>query len=117
LDEPFAQWSEDLPTNPNTSCFGYVWPSSTFRLTNDMAYFQAHQDEYGSLYYGGQCMLANLAGQFGLARFKKILHDYAQDHWLGVVRGADFKTAIETAAATYLPGFNAAHFWTKWRVD
>jgi hypothetical protein len=117
LDEPFAQWSQDLPTKPVTVCPSYSWPSSTFRLTNDMTYFQHHQSEYGSVYYGGACMLANLAGKFGLARFKEILHDYAQDHWLGFTRELDFKTAIETAAATDLPGFDADAFWAKWRVD
>jgi hypothetical protein len=117
LDESFATWSEELPFDPWPSCAGYAFPSSAARLSNDMAYWGGHPGQYDTVYDGGGCMLANLAGRFGLARFKGILRDYAASHWLSVARTEDFTAAIEEAAAEYLTGFDAAAFWDRWQVD
>jgi aminopeptidase N len=116
LDESFATWSSYLPFNPWVGCSIRNWPSATARLTNDMAYWVAHQNEYWVIYEQGGCMLANLARRFGLSRFVQILHDYAGANHLGIVRTADFQAAIEAAAATDLPGFDATAFWNHWRV-
>ena len=57
------------------------------------------------------------ASKFGLDRFVQILHLYAKSHWLGVSTTADFKAAIEAAAAQDLPGFDPTSYWSTWRVD
>jgi hypothetical protein len=116
LDESFATWSSFLPFDPWVGCRIMSWPSATARLTNDMAYWNTHQNEYWVIYQQGGCMLANLARRFGLPRFLEILHGYADDHHLGIARTEDFQAAIEAAAATDLPGFDAAAFWDRWRV-
>jgi hypothetical protein len=116
LDESFATWSSFLPFDPWVGCTTLRWPSTTARLTNDMAYWNAHPNEYWVVYDQGGCMLANLAQRFGLSRFLEILHGYAVAQHLGVARTEDFQAAIEDAALTDLPGFNAAAFWSHWRV-
>ena len=116
LDESFATWSQFLPFEPWVGCRMYDWPSGTARLTNDMAYWNAHPNEYWIVYDQGGCMLANLAKRFGLSRFREILRSYAEAHHLGIARTEDFRAAIESAAATDLPGFDAAAFWDRWRV-
>lgn len=116
LDESFATWSESLPYAPWRNCSSYSWPSATARLTNDMAYWRDHPTEYRTVYGGGGCLLAHLAHRFGVARFVELLREYAADHWLGIARTRDFKAAVEEAAATELPGFDADAFWSHWRV-
>jgi hypothetical protein len=116
LDESFATWSSFLPFDPWIGCRMDAWPSDTARITNDMAYWNAHQGEYRVIYDQGGCMLANLARRFGLARFVEILHGYADDHHLGIARTEDFQAAIAAAAATDLPGFDVTAFWHRWRV-
>ena len=98
LDESFATWSQFLPYGAWRMCKSYSWPSPTSQITNDMAYWNNHPNEYGVIYDGGGCLLANLASKFGLDRFVQILHLYAKSHWLGVSTTADFKAAIEAAA-------------------
>jgi hypothetical protein len=116
LDEAFATWSQFLPSRPWQSCGKYNWPSATARLTNDMSYWGEHLDEYGTIYGGGGCMLANLAHRFGLQRFERLLARYASAHWFGVARTEDFQAAVEAAAARSLPDFDVDTFWSTWRV-
>jgi aminopeptidase N len=116
LDESFATWSSYLPFNPWVGCQIRTWPSATARLTNDMAYWSTHQNEYWVIYEQGGCMLANLARRFGLSRFLEILHGYADAYHLGIARTGDFQAAIEAAASTDLPGFDVTAFWNRWRV-
>lgn len=117
LDESFATWSQYLPFDPWRACGKYAFPGAGARITNDMGYWDVHRDEYGTIYGGGGCMLANLAHRFGLARFTAILRSYAASHRLGVARTADFKARIEMAAAAQLPGLDMAAYWAAWRVD
>jgi Peptidase family M1 domain len=116
LDESFATWSQFLPFEPWVGCRMDDWPTQTTRLTNDMAYWNAHESEYWVIYDQGGCMLANLAKRFGLARFQEILHEYVDAHRLGIARTQDFQAAIEAAAATDLPALDMAGFWSRWRV-
>jgi hypothetical protein len=60
--------------------------------------------------------LADLAHRFGLRSFERLLSRYAAAHWLGVTRTKDFQAAVEAAAARSLPDFDAATFWSQWRV-
>jgi hypothetical protein len=116
LDESFATWSMFLPLKPWIGCNAYDWPSPTARITNDMAYWSHHQDEYGTIYGGGGCLLADLARRFGLDRFESILASYEASHRFGVSRTGDFTGAVDEAAATDLPGLDMAAYWERWRV-
>ncbi|HEY6566368.1 MAG TPA: M1 family metallopeptidase [Actinomycetota bacterium] len=117
LDESFATWSEGLPFwGPWVGCGPYLFARDDERISNDMTYWATHPNLYGTVYGGGACMLAELASQFGIKRFTAILRRYADHHWLGVARTAEFQTAIEKAAATHMPGRNMARFWERWRV-
>ncbi len=118
LDESFATWSQFLPFRPWTSCPTYDWPSATARLTNGMGYWVHHRDDYGAIYAGGGCMLADLASLFGLQAFERILRDYAAAHAFSIVRAQDFVDAIDAAAASQtVTGFDPATFWQTWRVQ
>ena len=117
LDESFATWTQYLPFGGWKQCAGFNWPSDGARITNDMAYWLAHQGEYFTIYSGGGCLLANLAGLFGLDRFVEVLHDYVQAHWLGVTRTDELKAAIEAAALADGLAFDPATYWPLWRVD
>ena len=117
LDESFATWSQYLPFSPWRACKRYTFPGSGARITNDMGYWDAHPGEYGTIYGGGGCLLANLAHRFGLHRFTAILRSHARAHWLGVARTAGFKARIEAAAAKHLPDLDMAAYWSTWRVD
>jgi hypothetical protein len=120
LDEGFATWTESLPPGrgkPWRHCPLPTWQRPSDRLTNDMGYWNTHDTYGGVVYYAGGCLLADLAHRFGLARFLGVLHDYAQDHWFGVARTAEFRQAIEDAAtAEGIPGIDA-DYWAAWRVD
>jgi aminopeptidase N len=116
LDESLATWSGELPFGGWVGCASYDFPGAA-RLTADMDYWGDHPSQYDTVYDGGGCMLANLAKRFGRARFVDILEGYAAAHWLGIARTGDFTTAIEKAAAEYLPGFDIGAFWATWRVD
>jgi hypothetical protein len=117
LDESFATWTSYLPFGGWKKCGNYQWPSSAARITNGMGYWMEHQFEYDTIYGGGGCLLANLTDLFGIDRFVEILHDYAQDHWLGVTRTAEFTAAIEAAAIADGLDFVPATYWATWRVD
>jgi hypothetical protein len=116
LDEAFATWSQFLPSRPWRNCGEYNWRNATARLTSDMAYWSRHPNQYSTIYGGGGCMLANLAHLFGLRPFERLLSRYASAHWLAVARTEDFQAAVERAAARSIPDFDAAAFWSTWRV-
>jgi hypothetical protein len=118
LDESFATWSMYLPFDPWDSCpQGVSFPTAGARITNDMGYWHVHPYQYWVIYSGGGCMLADLASRFGLGRFVEVLRGYAQDHWLGVTRTADFRAAIEAAAVADGLTFDPPAYWAEWRVD
>jgi hypothetical protein len=116
LDESFATWSQYLPFTPWKHCNGISFTRADQRISNDMGYWNTHQNLYGSIYGGGGCMLANLAGRFGAGRFAAILARYADRHRFGVSRTAAFQESIEAAAAVHIPAFDVDAFWNRWRV-
>lgn len=116
LDESLATWSQALPWNPRTRCRRFEWPSATARITNDMGYWAAHPKEYGTIYLGGSCMLADLAHHIGLAPLERVLVNYARAHAFGVARGVDFRQLVSAEAAKVAPAFDLSAFWIRWRM-
>jgi len=117
LDESFATWAMRLPFAPRAGCKRISWPSAQAALTNDMGYWARHPTQYGLVYVGGACMLANLSKRFGSERFLRVVGRYARGHSMDIARTEDFMGAIERAAERHLDGFNAAAYWARWRVE
>lgn len=117
LDESFATWAMRLPFGHRGGCRGISWPSDEAAFTHDMGYWSTHRSQYGLVYDGGACMLANLSKRFGHDRFLRVVGRYARAHHLGIARTEDFMGAIERAAANHLAGFHADAYWRRWRVE
>ncbi|MFB7644495.1 M1 family aminopeptidase [Streptomyces sp. NPDC056084] len=115
LDEAFADYSTDLALNQTgTNCWNSVsWASSSEKITNSMAYWDAHSSRYSTVVYGyGKCALHDLRRVIGDSAMAKLLKDYATSHWYGVSTTAEFKAAAQAATATDLTSF-----WTQHRID
>jgi len=115
LDESFADYATDLAQgNTGTNCWNSVsWASSTEKITNSMAYWDAHSSRYSTVVYGyGKCALHDLQRVLGDTAMAKLLKDYATAHWYGVSTTADFKAAAQAATSTDLTSF-----WTQHRID
>ncbi|MFE9535481.1 M1 family aminopeptidase [Streptomyces sp. NPDC006691] len=115
LDEAFADYSTDLALNQTgTNCWNSVsWASSSEKITNSMAYWDAHSSRYSTVVYGyGKCALHDLRRLIGDSAMAKLLKDYATSHWYGVSTTAEFKAAAQAATSTDLTSF-----WTQHRID
>ncbi|MGW2813626.1 M1 family aminopeptidase [Streptomyces sp. NPDC001415] len=115
LDEAFADYSTDLALNKTgANCWNSVsWASSAEKITNSMAYWDAHSSRYSTVVYGyGKCALHDLRRVLGDSVMAKLLKDYATSHWYGVSTTAEFKAAAQAATTTDL-----SSFWTQHRID
>ncbi|MFE9452119.1 M1 family aminopeptidase [Streptomyces sp. NPDC006739] len=115
LDEAFTDYSTDLALNKTGSnCWNSVsWASSAEKITNSMAYWDAHSSRYSTVVYGyGKCALHDLRRVLGDSAMAKLLKDYAGSHWYGVSTTAEFKAAAQAATSTDLTSF-----WTSHRID
>lgn len=115
LDESFTDYATDLALGKTGSgCWGGVsWASSAEKITNSMAYWDAHSSRYSTVVYGyGKCALHDLRRLIGDTAMAKLLKDYATAHWYGVSTTAEFKAAAQAATATDLTSF-----WTTHRID
>ncbi|MCX5384315.1 M1 family aminopeptidase [Streptomyces sp. NBC_00083] len=115
LDEAFADYSTDLALNQTgANCWNSVsWASSSEKITNSMAYWDAHSSRYSTVVYGyGKCALHDLRRVLGDSVMAKLLKDYATSHWYGVSTTAEFKAAAQAATSTDLTSF-----WTQHRID
>ncbi|SFF35842.1 Peptidase family M1 [Actinacidiphila alni] len=115
LDESFADYSTDLALGKTgASCWNSVsWASSAEKITNSMAYWDAHSSRYGTVVYNyGKCALHDLRRLIGDSAMTTLLHDYAQAHWYGVSTTAEFKAAAQAATTVDLTSF-----WTQHRID
>ena len=66
LDEGFTDYATDLYFNKTGSGCGITWQSSAERLTNSMAYWDAHANRYSTVVYGyGKCTLHDLRRLIG----------------------------------------------------
>ncbi|MGW3845937.1 M1 family aminopeptidase [Streptomyces fagopyri] len=115
LDEAFTDYATDLAQNKTgTSCWNSVsWASSAEKITNSMAYWDAHSSRYSTVVYGyGKCALHDLRRVLGDTVMAKLLKDYATSHWYGVSTTSEFKAAAQAATTTDLTSF-----WTQHRID
>ncbi|MCX4766151.1 M1 family aminopeptidase [Streptomyces sp. NBC_01275] len=115
LDESFTDYATDLALGKTgTSCWSSVsWASTAEKITNSMAYWDAHSSRYSTVVYGyGKCALHDLRRVLGDTAMAKLLKDYATSHWYGVSTTADFKAAAQAATTTDLTSF-----WTTHRID
>lgn len=115
LDESFTDYATDLALNKTgTNCWNSVsWASSAEKITNSMAYWDAHSSRYSTVVYGyGKCALHDLRRVLGDSAMAKLLKDYATSHWYGVSTTAEFKAAAQAATTTDLTSF-----WTQHRIE
>lgn len=115
LDEAFTDYSTDLALGKTgTSCWNSVsWASSSEKITNSMAYWDAHSSRYSTVVYGyGKCALHDLRRLIGDSAMTTLLRTYAQAHWYGVSTTAEFKAAAQAATSTDLTSF-----WSTHRID
>ncbi|TQJ90966.1 M1 family aminopeptidase [Streptomyces sp. SLBN-31] len=115
LDEAFTDYATDLALGKTgTSCWNSVsWASSAEKITNSMAYWDAHSSRYSTVVYGyGKCALHDLRRLIGDTAMTKLLKDYAGSHWYGVSTTAEFKAAAQAATTTDLTSF-----WSTHRID
>ncbi|MEU9475887.1 M1 family aminopeptidase [Streptomyces sp. NPDC048191] len=115
LDEAFTDYATDLALGKTGSnCWNSVsWASSAEKITNSMAYWDAHSSRYSTVVYGyGKCALHDLRRVLGDTAMTKLLKDYATAHWYGVSTTAEFKAAAQAATSTDLTSF-----WTQHRID
>ncbi len=115
LDEAFTDYSTDLAQNKTgTGCWNSVsWASTSEKITNSMAYWDAHSSRYSTVIYGyGKCALHDLRRVLGDSVMAKVLKDYATSHWYGVSTTAEFKAAAQAATTTDLTSF-----WTQHRIE
>ncbi|MDO0929250.1 M1 family aminopeptidase [Streptomyces sp. TG1A-8] len=115
LDEAFTDYATDLALGrTGTGCWSSVsWASGTEKITNSMAYWDAHSSRYSTVVYGyGKCALHDLRRVLGDTAMAKLLKDYATAHWYGVSTTAGFKAAAQAATGTDLTSF-----WTQHRID
>ncbi|RFU43621.1 M1 family peptidase [Actinomadura logoneensis] len=115
LDEAFADYATDLYFGGTGSgCWSSVsWASSAEKITNSMAYWDAHSSRYSTVVYGyGKCALHDLRRVLGDTAMTTLLRNYAQSHWYGVSTTAEFKAAAQAATSTDLTSF-----WTQHRIE
>jgi hypothetical protein len=115
LDESFADYATDLYRGiTGSGCWNKVsWASSAEKISNSMAYWDAHTSRYGTVVYSyGKCALHDLRRLIGTTAMTNLLRSYAQSHWYGVSTTAEFKAAAQAATSTDLTSF-----WTQHRID
>ncbi|MET8772575.1 M1 family aminopeptidase [Streptomyces sp. NPDC004658] len=115
LDESFTDYATDLAQGKTgTNCWsGVSWASGAEKITNSMAYWDAHSSRYSTVVYGyGKCALHDLRRVLGDTAMAKLLKDYASAHWYGVSTTAEFKAAAQAATSTDLTSF-----WTQHRIE
>ncbi|WP_327353658.1 M1 family metallopeptidase [Streptomyces sp. NBC_01304] len=114
LDEGFTQYAMyRFNGDERRGCWSDVnWPDARTALTNSMAYWSNHRDEFMFILYdAGSCALADLERTLGPDAMTKLLKRYAHDHWYGISTTADFKKAAQSMTDKDLTSF-----WKKHRI-
>ncbi|GAB1640309.1 M1 family metallopeptidase [Krasilnikovia sp. MM14-A1259] len=114
LDEGFTDYATDLYFNKSGTGCGITWQSAAEKLTNSMAYWDAHSNRYSTVVYGyGKCTLHDLRRLIGTTAMDNLLRSYAASHWYGISTVADFKAAAQAAAGST----DLTSFWATHRVE
>ncbi|WP_232240677.1 M1 family metallopeptidase [Kutzneria sp. 744] len=114
LDEGFTDYATDLYRGVTGAGCSISWQSSAEKLTNSMAYWDAHSSRYSTVVYNyGKCTLHDLRRLIGDTAMTTLLKSYAQSHWYGVSTVAEFKAAAQAAAGST----DLTSFWTSHRVE
>ncbi|MDT7788850.1 MAG: hypothetical protein QOF58_7269 [Pseudonocardiales bacterium] len=114
LDESFTDYATDLYRGVTGSGCGITWQSSAEKLSNSMAYWDAHSSRYSTVIYNyGKCTLHDLRRLIGDTAMANLLKSYAQSHWYGVSTTAEFKAAAQAAAGST----DLTSFWASHRVE
>jgi hypothetical protein len=114
LDEGFTDYATDLFNGITGTGCGITWQSAAEKLTNSMAYWDAHSSRYSTVIYGyGKCTLHDLRRLIGETAMTTLMKSYAQSHWYGVSTVADFKAAAQAAAGST----DLTSFWATHRVE
>jgi hypothetical protein len=118
LDESFASYATDVYLGDLGSyCTGLHFPSPQARITNSMAYWDAHPDQYGLVVYTiGPCALHAMARLFGQDVMAQFLDDYAVEHSLGWSTTADFMVEAQAVANSLPNPIDLTNFWSRWRI-
>ncbi len=112
LDEGFTDYATDLQRGiSGTNCWSSVtWQSSAEKITNSMAYWDAHASRYGTVVYRfGKCALHDLRRLIGSTAMTNLLRSYAQSHRFGISTVPELKAAAQAATTTDLTSFWAVH--------
>jgi hypothetical protein len=114
LDEGFTSYATDLYQGATGTGCSITWASSAEKLTNSMAYWDAHSSRYSTVVYNyGKCTLHDLRRLIGTTAMTNLMKSYAASHWYGVSTVADFKAAAQVAAGST----SLTSFWTSHRVE
>ncbi|WP_082598678.1 MULTISPECIES: M1 family metallopeptidase [unclassified Kitasatospora] len=112
LDESFTDYATDLALGKNgTGCWKNVaWASADEKITNSMAYWDAHSTRYSAVVYGyGKCALHDLRRLIGDTAMADLLKSYTTANWNGISTTAKFKAAAQAATSTDLTSFWSTH--------
>ncbi|MEU9336471.1 M1 family metallopeptidase [Streptomyces sp. NPDC048290] len=116
LDESFAEYATERALGRDgTDCWSAVkWSTPQERITNGMAYWDAHPDRYEDVVYGyGACALHDLRRTIGADAMTRLLRGYVHAHRYGVSTTSAFKSAAQEAAT----GVDLGSFWATHRID
>ncbi|GAA1965567.1 putative Ig domain-containing protein [Catenulispora subtropica] len=114
LDEGFTDYITDVQEGiTGDGCWTGSWAGADEKITNSMAYWDAHSSRYSTVVYDyGKCALHDLRRTMGDTAFNTMLRNYAQSHWYGISTVADFKAAAQAATSVDLTSF-----WTAHRIE
>jgi aminopeptidase N len=119
LDEAFASYATDLYFGDHGSYCNLInWPSRSARITNSMAYWDAHPTEYGTVVYNkGPCALHSLGARLGLGVMATFIRDYAVEHALGFSTNPEFMDEAQAVADGLPTPIDLTPFWRHWRIE
>jgi len=119
LDEAFASYVTDIYYEYHgENCASIPFPSESARITNTMAYWSVHPEEYGvTVYTLGSCALHDLARIFGRGRMDDFMFDYAVKLALGWSTTPLFKAAAQRVADHLPVPVDLTQFWIDHRID
>jgi Peptidase family M1 domain len=118
LDEAFASYATDIYYgNEGVGCNTVRFPSQSARVSNSMAYFVPHADEYGLVVYTiGSCALHALSRKLGSSVMNQFMRDYAVHGALGWSTTPGFMTKAQKVADGLPQPIDLTSFWHRWRI-